>query len=649
MRVTRITETPRVTKPYTDEQWSGIEALGHAIDCDLARLDVRLTMGGEPTFVSIDNPDGEEWNFTAMGPEKRRLSGELLRRLRDRFARGELLHYGQGKWYPGESLPRWALACYWRKDGVPVWKDASLFADEKVDYGHTAKDSQCFMAHLAHRLDLRATHILPAYEDVWYYLWRERQLPSNVDPLEARIENAEEKARLGKVFDQGLKKVVGHLLPMEKRSGKEGGWRSGLWFLRREHLFLVPGDSPMGLRLPPDSLPWVSAADYPHVHEPDPMETPSPLSKPDASDSKSDREVDTAPRLNQSASSIVRTALCIEPRQGRLHVFIPPLATAEHYLELLGAIEDTAAELQLPVIVEGSPPPHDPGLEHLKVTPDPGVIEVNLQPASNWTELVENTHIVYEEARQTRLGTEKFMIDGRHVGTGGGNHVVLGGTTALDSPILRRPDLLRSLLCYWQNHPSLSFLFSGLFIGPTSQHPRVDEARNDSLYELEIAFRQIPEHGPVAPWLVDRIFRNLLTDATGNTHRAEFSIDKLYSPKGPGGRLGLVELRAFEMPPHARMSLTQQLLLRALIARFWEHPCRQPLVRWGTELHDRFMLPHFVEEDFRDVTFARDVKQGPLSRLPSSSSTPRWCKQTKSLQPMHWDLSSRDGRCSNRS
>jgi uncharacterized protein (DUF2126 family)/transglutaminase-like putative cysteine protease len=619
MEVTRIHEDPRVTKPYREEEWQAIVDLGHRVDDRLEAGDVRLTMGGEPTFVSVDDRDGDgdEWNMTAMGPTKRVLAGRLLERLRDRFAPGGLLHHGQGKWYPGESLPRWAFSCHWRRDGVNVWEDPGLFADDSRDYGYGEEQAQEFAKVLTDRLGVDPSYCMPGYEDAWYYLWKERRLPVNVDVLESQLEDPEERRRLAKVFDQGLDHVVGYAVPLRRgQSEDEPRWVSGPWFLRREHMFLFPGDSPMGYRLPLDSLPWASPADTEAFYERDPFAPRDPLPTREAlarsrrvlvpisgmgPDRTGVEELPPAPEGGRSYPGLVRTALCVEPRGGRLYIFMPPLEYLEDYLELVNAVEETAGELQRPVLLEGYPPPDDHRMNQFKVTPDPGVIEVNIHPAHNWDELVEQTSAVYEEAHQTRLGTEKFMVDGRHTGTGGGNHLVIGGPTPGDSPVLRRPDLLRSLVAYWHNHPSLSYLFSGMFIGPTSQAPRVDDARVDSLYELEIAFRQIPERGDCPPWLVDRTFRNLLVDVTGSTHRAEFCIDKLYSPDTSGGRQGLVELRAFEMPPHPRMSLVQQLLIRSLIARFWETPYDRKLVRWGTELHDRFVLPHFVNQDFRDV------------------------------------------------
>ena len=611
MSVMRIHEDPRVTLPYTDAQWQRIDALGLQVDTEIRTKDIRLTMGGEPTFVSIDNMDGEEWNYTAISPEKRKLAGRLIDRLRARFAPGALLHFGTGKWYPGEPLPRWALTCYWRKDGIAIWHDRKLLANEEDESHFGSLDAQRFLETLAGRLGVDREYANPAFEDPFYYLQRERQLPVNVDPVDNHLEDPGERERLRRVFERGLDQPTGFVLPLQRAAGKSGPeWQTGLWMLRGQHLFLVPGDSPIGLRLPLPSLPWVEPSEAPELIPVDPMvkrgRLPAPARIPPADpvlQRKADRARDRVPATGESAPWVVRTALCVEPRNGHMYVFMPPLAAVEDYLDLLTAIEDTAAHLTLPVVIEGYPPPYDPRINQFKVTPDPGVIEVNIHPAHDWPELVANTSAVYEEARLTRLGTEKFMLDGRHSGTGGGNHFVLGGATPADSPFLRRPDLLRSMVGYWLRHPSLSYMFSSLFIGPTSQAPRIDETRRDSLYELEIAFAQIPNpgEGDCPPWLVDRILRHILVDGVGNTHRAEFCIDKLYSPDTSTGRLGLLELRGFEMPPHARMSLTQQLLVRALIAWFWKQPFARPPVAWGTQLHDQFMLPHFIRGDFYDV------------------------------------------------
>lgn len=626
MTVTRIHEDPRVTKPYTDTQWAAINQLGSVIDGQLQRDDVRLTMGGEPTFVSIDDMEGEEWNSAAVGPMKRRLSEVLIKRLQNRFAKGAFLHYGQGKWYPGESLPRWALGCYWRKDGIPVWQNPGLIADIDRDYGLGEEAAQKFTQHLATVLGVTLKYITPVYENVAHYLLKEQQLPLNVSPTDPKLENPEDRARMASVFQRGVGRPVGFVMPLKRQwwQSLHRPWMSGPWPIRAEKMFLLPGDSPIGLRLPLDSLPWLPASEMPQLQPPDPQHPrpplprfeerrqsflqgqPETLGQSGISEQKLSRndstDDNTSVDEHTSPDTVVRTAVCIEPRHGRLHVFMPPVEILEDYLDLLTAVEVTAETLKMPVVIEGYLPPQDDRLENIKVTPDPGVIEVNIHPSATWEQLVERTEIIYEEARLTRLGTEKFELDGKHTGTGGGNHVVLGGRTPADSPFLRRPDLLKSLLGYWVNHPSLSYLFSGRFVGPTSQAPRVDEGRADALYELELAFAMVPPRSePAAPWLVDRLFRNLLVDLTGNTHRAEFCIDKLYSPDSSTGRLGLVELRGFEMPPHARMSLTQQLLIRAMVGKFWNQPWDQRLVQWGTRLHDRFLLPYFVWSDFREV------------------------------------------------
>jgi uncharacterized protein (DUF2126 family)/transglutaminase-like putative cysteine protease len=643
MQVERVRETPRVTKPFTEDVWASILKMGAQVDAQLAAQDVRLTMGGEPTFVSVRDRDAAEWNTDALGPTKRSYAVSLMEKLQGRYGAGGFLHIGQGKWYPGEQLPRWAMSLFWRADGQPIWQNPALFADERDPGDYTAEDAQRFLTHLTGKLSLNPAHIEAAYEDAFYYAWRERRLPVNVAPDDAKLDDELEHMRLRRVFGTGLPSITGYALPIAREPGKDGkpaAWRSGPWYFRDDKMLLTPGDSPMGYRLPLDSLPWVDKNDYPYQHPVDPAAPPSPLrataelrrayfeTNKVAETNPIAPEKAQAPLPGESAHWIHRTALCVEARdparaagpkveaaamgrsQRLLHIFMPPLPDLDDYLDLVTAIEATATELAMKIVLEGYPPPRDVRLKMLQVTPDPGVIEVNIHPAASWDALVDHTEFLYQAAQESYLSSEKFMTDGRHTGTGGGNHFVLGGATLEDSPFLRRPDLLASLIAYFINHPSLSYLFSGMFLGPTSQAPRIDEARNDQLYELEIAFDELQRqldrfggrnHAHIPPWLIDRALRNLLIDVSGNTHRAEFCIDKLYSPDGPTGRLGLLELRGFEMPPHARMSLVQQLLLRALVARFWDKPYKTRLTRWGTELHDRFVLGTFVKMDFDDV------------------------------------------------
>lgn len=613
MKVTRIHEDRRVSKPFSENEWGEIDLLGEKVDRDLNKLGIKLTMGGEPTFVSIDDREGEEWKTAAFGPKKKGLGNELLLRLKRRFSPGGLLHYAQGKWYPGELLPRWSLGCYWRKDGEPIWKDETLLAGIETSQGHDIETAKLFTHEFAKALGIPSQFALSAHEDSPYYLWQEQKLPLEGEILKADLYEKTERLRLQKLLEKNLNDPVGFVLPIHF-SITENRWISNQWKFRTEHLILIPGDSPVGLRLPLNSLPKGNPeqirelqSEPSHFEEMDRLPTWNALRETIHQNMKSKPDHPGHP-----TSGLIRTAICVEVRNGTLHIFLPPIFYLDQFLDLTASIEAVASKLKTPVVLEGYEPPRDSRFQHFKITPDPGVLEVNVHPAESWSEWVEINQTVFEEARQTRLSSDKFLLDGRRIGTGGGNHIVMGGPTPAESPFLLNPDLLRSMLSFWQNHPSLSYLFSSIFIGPTSQSPRIDEARMDSLYALEIAFQKIPKEGPVPYWLVDRLFRNILVDMTGNTHRTEICIDKLYSPDGERGRLGLVELRGFEMTPHPQMNLLQALLIRTCVAHFSKNPYRANLVRWGTQLHDRFMLPHFIWEDFKNIIRELQLGDYPL-------------------------------------
>lgn len=601
MSIRRISEAPRVTKPLSETQWQNIDALGQAVERELQKGDVRLTMGGEPTFVSIDDREDDAWHYGALGGDKKVLAKDLLNRLRTRFATGAFHMFTQGKWYPGEILPRWAMPCFWRTDQTPIWNDPDLLADPDTDLGVTTNQAKVFLDGLATALGIPDSYVKPAREDTPYYLWKDGRMPLSGEMMEADVFESTERKRLQKLMDKDLNAPVGYVLPLHF-SHLRGRWISNAWTLKNKHLVLLAGDSPIGLRLPLSSLPWPKASKKELVPErafgdmAGKLPSAAALKKTLTGYTKLDDAT-----FRKDPNGLIHTAICAEVRDGVLHLFLPPVAWSEHFLELIAAIETVAAATQTRVVLEGYTPSRDPRIVNLSVTPDPGVIEVNVQPASDWEELKTITNTVYEEARLARLSTEKFMLDGRRAGTGGGNHIVLGAMHPDDSPFLRRPDLLQSFITFWQNHPALSYLFAGTYIGPTSQAPRIDEARHDSMYELEIAFQQLSNAKETPPWLVDRLFRNLLVDLTGNTHRAEFCIDKFFSPDSERGRLGLLEMRGFEMPPHPQMSLVQGLLLRACLAWFWKTPYTGKLIRWGTQLHDKFMLPYFVRADLGDA------------------------------------------------
>ena len=596
MEVERVGHQPRPRKPYADDSWERLLQMGDTVDASLQERGVSLTVGGEPTWTSRSNAGDDEWVTEAVGGTKLAQGLRMAHELRQRVDPGAVGLHRFGKHYPGESLPRWALHLIWRKDGVPIWRNPDL-----LDFGVESQEQRT----LDHARELMVSicdglgidNVLhEAYEDPWYALAVEGNLPMDVDPTEADPDDPESRQRLARMLNHGLSNPTGYVTPIQWQGTR---WETQRWLFRREKLFLIPGDSPVGLRLPLDRL---GGSAYPDWVQ-DPMAIDKPLAFDPRTVVQSQHEpAELLPPAGPGTQPHIRTALCVQPRNNIMHVFLPPVPTTEAFLDLVASVENAAAQNGIRVRLEGYAPPSDHRLDSMMVTPDPGVIEVNMPVSHSARQYADYMEMLAAAATHADLCTERFQLDGRSVGSGGGNHITLGGPSPAESPFLKYPGVLASLVRFVQNHPSLSYLFGGLFIGPTSQAPRPDEARLDTLAELQLALDRI-EHpsDPPFPWYADRILRNLLVDVTGNTHRTEICIDKLFNPSSPTGRLGIVELRAFEMPPNERMSVASVVLFRALIASFFIQPYRQPLTQFGRGLHDRFMLPYFLWDDLLDV------------------------------------------------
>ena len=605
MRVGRLGHEARPTTPYSEDTWKALLEGSDRADASLDEAGLQLTVGGEPTFNSRLHPEAPEWRSEAIGPTKWEQGVALAAELRDRLAPGAAILRREGKWYPGESLPRWALDVVGLRDGTRLWSGGGARREA------SPAAAEMLVRAIAARLQLADAAPMAALEDPWQHVRDEADLPPGVNALEANLADGEERRRLARVLDHGLAKPVAFALPLAR---VEGAWQTARWEFRREALFLIAGDAPAGLRLPLKSLggplPPPAETEPSYVIDPRTEEVALALRREeDARKEATGSQLAAEVRKPPVKLPAVRTALCVEPRDGELFVFLPPLPSAPDFIELVRAVDAAARETGLEVRLEGYPPPWSPEVIRFSVTPDPGVLEVNVQPTRSGRACAEQIEQVFDAALHVGLHAEKYMLDGRQEGSGGGNHVTLGGPRPLASPFVVRPDLLGSLVTFVQHHPSLSYLFTGLFVGPTSQAPRIDEARHDSLYELEIALARLTDRTqPAPPWLGDWLLRNLLVDVTGNGHRAEISIDKLFDWRSPHGRQGLVELRAFEMPPHPRMAAAQAILARSLVAAFAKEPYSHGLVRWGTELHDRFLLPFWLWRDMEEVLAFLEVR-----------------------------------------
>ncbi|MCG6967495.1 MAG: transglutaminase family protein [Chromatiaceae bacterium] len=585
--------------PFSSAEREHLDALGRKIDLDLQAAGVALNVQPGLAFVAATESDLDEWKIAALGPAKRRVAEQLMLRLRERLAPGGVLQVEQGEQFAGDPLPRWRLGCWARTDGAPVCRSGARIGWAQGGAALTPADARAFGERLAHALGIEPTRLAPAYEDGLYRRWLD-PAPSDLIPDAAEISDPERRRALAERLSRESAQLRGYVLPL-RWDAAAGRWASGTWPLRRGAIYLLPGDSPMGYRLPLEGLPlavqrridpercqFEDRALLPEVHGEVSarLSRVAPLATPLA---KADQA---------SAGEGPRTAVCAEIRDGSLHCFLPPLTHLEHYLELVAAVELAAESLDTTVVLEGYGPPEDHRLRRIVIEPDAGALRVRLPEAGSSPELQSMLRAAFDEAAACGLHSERVMPDGSRFPPGVGAPLALAGQRPVHSPFLRRPEILRSLIAYWQRHPCLSYLFAGRGIGASGLAPRVDEGRDEALYELAIALERLPAGEIGEPWLADRVLRHLLTDPAGDMRRAEIRVDELYHPVRASRRLGRITLGSFEMASAAELQILQVQLVRALVARFAQLPERPELRPWGTALQDSLLLPRVLWDDF---------------------------------------------------
>lgn len=502
-----------------------LASVADKVDATFAAHGVRLTLGGEPTYIPVD-PQGPEWSVTALGPTKLRYAYALADALIEQSLPNAVAIYSPGKFYPGEVNPRWAINLVWNRDGSPL---VPSLAEIK---GRTTKLEAGIFERFRTQLNERL-----GIGDGWL---------RGIDP-----------------FDEKRPVAV---LPLDHNGTAfvVEDWRQG------EIVNLLLTDGPAGLRLPLNSLP----------------------------------------------EDVNRRALTAEILDGKLHIFLPPLLQAP-LLALLEGVAATLRDLHLADAIFGGYVPSDEASvwSRLAIASDPGVLEVNLPPCLTWRDYAHWLDVLERACAPAGLRSYKQLSAEEQIGSGGGNHLLFGGPSLDENPLFTHPAWVTSMLRYWQHHPSLAYLFTGQYVGSSSQAPRPDECAS-SLYDLEMAYRFLEELPPGDHrYLLSETLRHLHTDTSGNTHRSETSFDKFWNVNFDGGCRGLVEFRAVETLPHARWMSAIALLWHALAAHLLAHPFKEQLVDLGDKLHDSFFLPSFIWADFEKVL--RDLRKGGF-KLPTT-------------------------------